>query len=258
MVEIIGRATWGARFPDGTGPASLPASEVWLHHSVTGSPPELGTQAQDCAAVRVLENVGQQRFGAGVSYTFLVPLSGRVFEGHSVGRVGTHTKGRNSISRAICLIGNYDEVPPTGRQLTAVGELLRLGAHAGWWARSVLDGGHRDVPGASTACPGQYAHAAIPRINHLAGRELGLYTSAEALPRLEYRQRTEAVYRWQLWLTRMFPSYARFAPTGYYGDQTVAAVAEFQRRVGITGSDADGTVVGPRTNAAAFGLGYRG
>jgi peptidoglycan hydrolase-like protein with peptidoglycan-binding domain len=35
-----------------------------------------------------------------------------------------------------------------------------------------------------------------------------------------------------------------------YGPQTVAVIAELQRRAGVTGPDADGTIVGPRTWAA--------
>jgi hypothetical protein len=35
-----------------------------------------------------------------------------------------------------------------------------------------------------------------------------------------------------------------------YGPQTVAVIAELQRRAGVTGPDADGTTVGPRTWAA--------
>jgi peptidoglycan hydrolase-like protein with peptidoglycan-binding domain len=49
-----------------------------------------------------------------------------------------------------------------------------------------------------------------------------------------------------------------FTPTGFYGPFTVRAIAEFQRRTGVTGPDADGTIVGSRTNAALWAEGYRG
>lgn len=44
--------------------------------------------------------------------------------------------------------------------------------------------------------------------------------------------------------------------TGFYGDQTQAVVRRAQAQRGITGADADGSVIGPRSKAAfaAFGL----
>ncbi|ASO20259.1 hypothetical protein FHR81_000056 [Actinoalloteichus hoggarensis] len=162
-MEIISRAAWGARHPDGFRAAPLPAQEVWLHHSVTS-----GTGP---AAVRALEDVGQSRFGGGISYTFAIDSTGAIYQGHSVDRQGAHTGGRNDISRAICLIGNYETQEMTQGQVRAVAWLLRHGTARGWWRRDQLDGGHRDAPGASTACPGRHAHARIGEINRLAASD---------------------------------------------------------------------------------------
>lgn len=82
--------------------------------------------------------------------------------------------------------------------------------------------------------------------------------AAQPLPTLRRGEASGEVRALQRFLTRMYPSYARFDPTGFYGPQTVLAVAEFQRRSGITGPDADGATVGPRTNAALWAAGYRG
>lgn len=179
---VYGRATWGARYDDGFGPAPLPASELWLHHSVTSAPPVSATFEQDAAAVRALEQIGEARFGKGISYTFVIPPSGRIFAGHSVGRQGAHTGGRNTVARAICLIGNYDTVRPSEAQIAAVAALVWLGYSAGWWLRPVLDGGHRDAPGASTACPGRFAYALLPVINSRA------ISPAPEVPDMDNRQ----------------------------------------------------------------------
>lgn len=65
------------------------------------------------------------------------------------------------------------------------------------------------------------------------------------------------VKRLQQFLARVFPAYAGDLPaTGNYLEQTRAVVAEFQRRAGITGPDADGSTVGPRTRAALARYGY--
>jgi hypothetical protein len=166
MVDIVSRALWGARYGRGFGPAPLPASEVWLHHSVTAAPP--ADVDSERAAMRALENIGQQRFGGGISYTFAVMPSGRVYEGHGVDRQGAHTANRNSIARAIVLVGNYDTSPVTDAQQRAVAALLQHGQQAGWWRTARLNGGHQQAPGAQTACPGRHAMAVIPTINRAA------------------------------------------------------------------------------------------
>ncbi|GAB3458687.1 N-acetylmuramoyl-L-alanine amidase [Actinophytocola sediminis] len=165
-LSIISRARWGARYQRGFGPAPLPAQEVWLHHSVTGAP--AADLALEAAAMRTLEDIGQQRFGGGISYTFAVMPSGRVYEGHGVDRQGAHTANRNSIARAIVLIGNYDTQPVTGQQITAVAALLQHGHAVGWWRAARLNGGHQQAPGAQTACPGRHAMAVIGQMNQLA------------------------------------------------------------------------------------------
>ena len=164
--RIITRAEWGARHDDGAGPAPIPASEIWLHHSTTIAPDLEPPFDDDYAAVRQLEQIGEQRFGRGISYSFLVTPVGLVFEGHSIGRKGSHTAGRNSVARAICLIGNYEASRPTEQQLDAVAWLLVHGWLAGWWQPVELTGGHRDVK--ATACPGRHAYALLPEMNRRA------------------------------------------------------------------------------------------
>lgn len=66
------------------------------------------------------------------------------------------------------------------------------------------------------------------------------------------------VRKLQAFLARVFKSYAGNLPaTGNYLDQTVLVVKEFQKRAGVTGSDADGTIVGPRTWAALRRYGWK-
>jgi peptidoglycan hydrolase-like protein with peptidoglycan-binding domain len=47
-------------------------------------------------------------------------------------------------------------------------------------------------------------------------------------------------------------------PDGDYGPKTVAVVRAAQEQCGVTGPDAVGTIVGPRTNRAFYARGYRG
>lgn len=118
--------------------------------------------------MRTLEDIGEQRFGGGISYTFAVMPSGRVYEGHGVDRQGAHTGGRNDFARAIVLVGDYSSRAPTVAQRRSVAALLIQGKASGWWREARLNGGHRQAPGASTACPGDAAFETIPEINKLA------------------------------------------------------------------------------------------
>jgi hypothetical protein len=67
-----------------------------------------------------------------------------------------------------------------------------------------------------------------------------------------------AVAALQKWLNATFPAYSHIdLGPQRYGPETVAVIAEFQRRAGVTGPDADGRIVGPRTWAALEHYGYR-
>jgi len=239
---IISRKTWGARHAAGFGPAPR-ATELWLHHSVT--PPPADDEAAERAAMRRLEDIGQDRFGGGISYSFAVAPSGRVYEGTGGLRKGAHTAGRNTVARAIVLIGDHTRVRPSEPQLWSVAGLVRFGRASGWWSVDRLSGGHRDAPGAATACPGNAAYSLIPVINSRA-LESAPDMDLEPAPGVDIR-------KLQTWLNAMFPSYSRLAVDGQYGPATNAVVREFQRRSGLA---ADG-VIGPKTLAAMRSLGWR-
>ena len=164
MSILIPRSGWGAKYGNGfaiigTREWEAAGKETWLHHSVTNPPGPDASFEEDCAHMRLIEQIGQTNFGGGISYTAVVMPSGRGFEGHSLDRQGAHTSGRNNRSRAICLAGNYDVAVPDGKILGTVALILRE-----WGCE--LDGGHRDVY--PTACPGQHAYARIASINEAA------------------------------------------------------------------------------------------
>lgn len=196
-MRIIPRSEWGAIYPRGFRSAPLPASEVWLHHSVTIAPDLKPPFTDDYAAVRTLERIGQQRFGGGISYTFAVTPAGLVFEGHGVDRQGAHTAGRNSIARAICMIGDYSKTAPTALQKNAIAELLIHGKNQGWWKTAKLNGGHRNAPGASTACPGNAGFAVIAEINRLVtATNSGVFMALTDAEQKELLQKVRDIH-WQ-------------------------------------------------------------
>lgn len=169
-VRVIPRAEWGASKPNGAGPAPLPAVEgAFLHHAVVTAPTPSATVEQERAAMRNLERIGHARFGAGISYNVAVMPSGRAYEGVSLDRRGSHTKGYNTTGRAIVLVGQHDhaapDLPPvtepTPAALETVAALL-----ADWTDAGVIPAvrlrPHRAVK--QTACPGALVVPHLPGI----------------------------------------------------------------------------------------------
>jgi hypothetical protein len=107
----------------------------------------------------------QGRGWSDIAYSFLVG-GGQIFEGRGVGIAGGHTAGRNSVSHAICLIGDYTWMVPKQEDLEAIAWLMAHGKERGWWRD--LTGPHREAPGASTACCGTNLIACIPDLRRMA------------------------------------------------------------------------------------------
>lgn len=176
-LEIISRSEWGATAGDGSKARALPATETWLHHTVTKHLPMTATKAEECAQMRVIEGIGVERFGVtyGFPYTFAVFPSGRIYAGHNIEKVGAHTKGHNTVGVAITLPGDYTLTAPTTPQLRSVARLLVHLHEQGKTASSRLTGGHRDV--FDTACPGDRAYGLIDSI-----RTMVKVMESEAIP----------------------------------------------------------------------------
>lgn len=166
-MRIESRASWGAKHRDGVGNRPVGNLEVYLHHSVTATLSTNATIAQERAQMRLIEQIGQDRFGAGISYNLLVFPSGRVHVGASIGRIAYHSgAGRNVRGAAICLVGNFEANKMPLRMKLSVIALLIFGVIRGWWRVAQITAGHRQF--SSTACPGGHAFAEIPDINRQA------------------------------------------------------------------------------------------
>lgn len=160
--NIIRRGEWGARYANGFGSRPVGNLITRLHHSVTIAPDLIPPFSDDYAAVRTLEQIGQSRFGRGMSYNTVFTPAGLIFEGLGIDRIGAHTAGANTPTAGLVLIGNYEKDKPPRPMLEALSWYLDFGVGK-WWTNNKLDGGHRDV--AQTACPGKYAYELIDNIN---------------------------------------------------------------------------------------------
>jgi hypothetical protein len=121
---------------------------VVLHHTVTASGPFAS------AIVRGIQRYHQAKGWSDIGYNWLVSEDGRAFEGRGWGVQGAHAEGFNGRSVGIALLGTYSEREPTDAQRQTFAELVAAGVRLGWLAPRPAIFGHRELPKASTACPG--------------------------------------------------------------------------------------------------------
>lgn len=162
MVSIASRTSWGARFRDGDINLSGLAREIIIHHTATVPLGADATVEQERAQMRSLERIGQNRFGAGISYNVIIFPSGRAYQGVSFNRRGTHTGGRNSNSRGIAFAGDFDAAAqPTQAAINTAREIVSHG-RGRWWSQNAPVRGHRDV--SATTCPGRHVVSKLAEI----------------------------------------------------------------------------------------------
>ena len=232
MVDIISRQDWGARPPRRRSSIPVPTAELWLHHTAGNH--------SGVAGLRSIQNFHMDIRGwSDIAYSYIIDRQSlEVFEGRGAGILGGHTFGRNSISHAICVMGNFDLSPVSGELVGRVAELVAHGHQQGWWP-SMLTGGHRDVR--ATSCPGENLYARIDEINRRAvdpGDE-------EDNVALRNGDGGEAVRRFQTalkgWNRRSLP---RFGADGDFGDETETWVRNFQSAHDLSVSGAIDGVTG--------------
>lgn len=221
-MHITTRAEWGAKRVAGYGPRDPRNLARYLHHTVTRHLPVNASVAAEVAQMRAIEEIGQQRFGSGISYTFIVFPSGRAYEGAGIGRVSAHTgKGRNTSGAGLCFAGNYEANEMGIDAAAGMAELLVHGVQQGWWPSATITAYHGQIK--PTSCPGKHAIKAIPEIHVAAARllEVGSRSSDRTTP--------------AGWTPAVLPEliYARlrlagFPPAGRPGDYDRAAVQAYQ------------------------------
>jgi hypothetical protein len=270
MVTIATRASWGARHRDGDITLTGLATKVVIHHTVTAQLPATATVAQEQAQMRLLEQIGQNRFGAGISYNVVVFPSGRAYQGVSFNRRGTHTGGRNSTARSIAFAGNYDTHQPTAAAIMTARQIVAHG-RGRWWATNAPVRGHHHF--LATACPGRNLRGRLTEIATTppatpAVTPPAAPPTAPTVPTVLRKGATgPRVAALQTGLNRVFPTYQTtnrvraaggggrpLTVDGRFGPITAAWVAEFQARVGLI---PDG-IVGPQTGAALARHGITG
>lgn len=186
-IEIRTREQWDARQAYTSARAcDRVASAFFLHIAVVNDPGDLiGTEDQ---VARNIEDIGQSRFGSGISYNALAFNTGRLYEGQPLTRRGTHTV--NTFERRTCPDHGGSLLAPAtssgfNNNVNARALVLpqqvhdpvtdeQLDAAARWAAAQIRSGlarpdarwhGHRCVT--AKACPGQTAYDRIDELQTL-------------------------------------------------------------------------------------------
>lgn len=206
----------------------LPVGKIFIHHTVSEV---TGDFAADLN--------GLDR--SGIPYTLMVYPDGQVAEGRVVDgepALGAHTKGHNSTSIAISLIGNYEEDEVPDAMIAGINEAIAYAKAKGWVTADAEIIPHRDVR--ATACPGANT---IERWGEIGGAFVPVEPQPQPPatgqpPLLRVGSRGEAV--------KAVQRAVGVTADGIFGPKTQAAVKAFQSSRGLV---ADG-IVGPLTWAA--------
>lgn len=250
MITWVSREEWGALPPTRVVRLRGPVPEVFIHHTVTGQMDTNGVVDPIMRSVQRWHMTG--RGWTDIAYNYLIDVSGRVFVGRGLNRGGA-TRGRNSKSVAICLIGNYEKDEVTDGQFGAVTDLINWLIGNGTLESNPDVRMHRDVK--NTACPGSntaermfpggefhYGFATTdpppgPPVWDYPGTVIGMGRFSESI---EIRLVQTAL---------QMHGHDPGPLDGQFGPKTTRAVKRFQRAAGLT---SDG-LVGRQTWAALFG-----
>lgn len=141
-------------------PSIAPTSEWWVHHGATGT--------ANLATLRAYERYHVQTLGwSALGYNWAITADGTIYEGRGWLRQGAHTKGRNTISHAVLLVGDWSSGTVPQPMVDSLVWLTREGHRIGALKSPTISGGHRDAPGQSTSCPGAAGLEAVGRARKL-------------------------------------------------------------------------------------------
>ena len=175
-IRIHSRKEWGAR------PAAVnrttPMGRIYritIHHS--GFPCPDSSPAAVEALIRTIQKNHKHKTTNGegwadVGYHFLIDPAGRIWQGRSLRYQGAHA-GNHRLNKGnigICLLGNFQDHPPSPAQMKGLEKLLRFLMKKYRIPASRIYT-HRELK--STACPGRYAQRAINQLR----RKLSLPSS---------------------------------------------------------------------------------
>lgn len=128
-----------------------------------------------------------------IGYHFLIgndrpfTLDGKLYRGRNEHLQGAHARGHNHNTLAVCLIGNFDIVSPTTRQMATLFRFLDSKMSQYELTENDIIG-HDELPGVTKSCPGEYLDMDFVRA--VAGKRIDFVPSAYEARRIQ---------RWSDW-----------------------------------------------------------
>lgn len=153
--RVITTQEWGAAPTRGKFAPRGRLRELIVHHTAFATSGIGGTSFEaEARHMRAIQRWHFERRFITIGYHFVISPSGRVFSGRPVNALGAHTKGFNTGTVGICLMGNFQLEQPAPAALAALHDVRTEIVPGG---AAVPLKGHREHPGhASTACPGRH------------------------------------------------------------------------------------------------------
>ncbi|XP_069702986.1 peptidoglycan recognition protein-like [Periplaneta americana] len=148
--KIVTRSQWGGRAPTFLEYMKFPVDYVIIQHTVTPR-----CNSMDLCVDRVVNMQADHmdnRKWRDIGFSFLVGGDGNVYEGRGWHQIGAHTRGYNSKSIGVALIGEFSDALPSRPQLEATKQLLKCGVQEGELSPDFKLLGHRQV--SATKSPG--------------------------------------------------------------------------------------------------------
>jgi len=118
-------------------------TDITLHHTASGP---------DWTPERLANLHIKDRKWPRIAYHFLIYEDGRVFQTNNLESHTYHNGYNNSKAIGIAMVGNYQTGYPTKKQIDSVVSLCKYLKRSNTSITRLI--GHKEYPGASTACPG--------------------------------------------------------------------------------------------------------
>lgn len=159
--SIVTREDWGALPAKGDFSPMNGITRITIHHTTEEG--GLGSKS-DIDAVRAMarnhraSKADGGRGWADIGYHFLIGRDGKVYEGRSIDIQGAHCGVRGDSSNnkhnlGISVIGDFSHHEPSSLQADVLGDFL-ADMQEKYKVPTNMIGGHRDMPGTNTQCPG--------------------------------------------------------------------------------------------------------
>jgi hypothetical protein len=160
------RSEWGARSTNCGRPTHNP-QYITLHHTVT----PINDNLSPAARIQQIQAYHIDTNGwCDIGYHFIVSQDGQIWQVEDETRVAAHVGNHNTGNVGVALLGDFTNAEPSQAQLDGAARITQWVAGTYGIATDTAHvKGHRDWPGAATACPGNRFHAILDQVRSAAG-----------------------------------------------------------------------------------------